>query len=117
MIEQASSRIALRLVVDGPADVADGTWIQVRDAIADLAAIDKVTIKPYWKFPGSQEVSSTLRPIGGLDHVYETVARRLGSGWTESADDPFARWTVWNRGHGEFIDSSVRWAHIELIRG
>jgi hypothetical protein len=117
MTQQVSPRIALRMIVDGSADVASATWLQVRDVLVGLGAVDEPTIKAYGKFPDSQEISCTLQPTGVADDAYEEVAHRLGSGWADHTNDRFARWTVWNRGDGLFITPSVRWAHIELIRG
>src|SRR5438876_792006 len=81
-----------------------------------IAIVDSLTIKPYWKFEGSHEIASTLGPIGAPDDTYEAMARGLASGWAEHTDDDVARWTIWNRGTGEFIAPTVRWAHLELIR-
>jgi hypothetical protein len=90
----------------------------MRNELLALTALNEPTIKPYWKLPNSQEISCVLRPGGAtFDHVYEEVARRLGSGWAKHTNDRFARWTVWNRGDGTFIAPSARWAHLELIRG
>jgi hypothetical protein len=112
-----SPRIALRLVVDGSGTTAEAVWAQVTHVLADLTLVTEATIKPYWKIPNTQEISGTLRPsAGSLDDAYEEIARRLASGWAEQTNDEFARWTVWNRGDGNFIAPGVRWAHVELIR-
>jgi len=116
MTDEQGSRIALRIIVDGTDAVAEAAWAQVRGALARLATVNDVTIKLYWKFPGSHEIASTLAPVGSPDEAYEAIARGLASGWAEHTDDEFARWTVWNRGNGEFIAPTVRWAHLELIR-
>jgi hypothetical protein len=111
-----SPRIVLRIIVDGSATSAETTWIQVQRALADVATVGDVTIKPYWKFEGSHEIASMLVPIVSPDAAYDAIARDLASGWTDQVEDDFARWAVWNRGTGEFIAPTVRWAHLELIR-
>jgi hypothetical protein len=114
--QSSSSCIALRLITDGSADIAYAAWLQIRDRIAELAAPDEPAIKRYSKFQGAQEISCTIRPSRDIDHVYEEVARRLASGWSEHSNDQFARWIVWNKGSGVFAVATVRWAHLELIR-
>jgi hypothetical protein len=114
--DEHPSRIALRIIVDGAAAIAEAAWAQVQVALARCANIRDVTIKPYWKFEGSHELAITLEPGGSPDAAYDAIARSLASGWAEHADGEFAQWAVWNRGNGEFIDPTVCWAHLELIR-
>jgi hypothetical protein len=116
MTTEVSSRIALRIIVDGSTGVAEAVWAQVRDAIAELVTVNNLTIREYWKFQNSQEISGTLGAVRRPDDAFEEVARRLASGWSEHTNDAFSRWTVWNRGDGDFIAPAVRWAHLELIR-
>ena len=110
-------RIALRMVVEGDSDAAEAVRLVLRNALAGVTPLDEPTIRPYWKLPGTHEISGCLQPLPERsDDIYEEVVRRLGSGWAEHTNDRFARWTLWNRGDGSFFSPVVLWAHLELIR-
>ena len=74
-------------------------------------SVIKTGVKPYWKIPEYFEVvveMTTTRERGGIEQALE----KLGSGWLHQQPGE----AIWNKGeNANFMDESVRWAHIELI--
>jgi len=80
---------------------------------ASLAAVTRraslVTARTYWKLPAYQELCIMLTVTGDAQEALERVTSHLGTGWTRRADE-----AVWNPGeHATFIETCVRWAHVE----
>ena len=90
---------------------------QVAVAIVEtLAVIGKATvlrIQPYWKIPGTFEVSIEMSLTGNTATVLNSIMSALGTGWEVGGcdDDQFA---IWNRpSSGSFAFPSVLWASID----
>jgi hypothetical protein len=110
------SCIVLRMTVDGPLDAVQAVSQQLQDALSPFATVAQTEIEPYRKIEGACQVFCTLRARDAIEDAYEEMLRRLATGWREPTPSQFGRWTVWNRGNGEFLAPAVRWAHLELIR-
>lgn len=112
----AAPRIVLRMIVRGNHQEVGQVWQGIANSLVDLGPGAPI-IRPYPKLTGTEEIATVFHPsVGDPNKAYDTIARRLATGWTAGSADAFARWSVWNQGEGQFCDVRTVWAHLELIK-
>ena len=110
----AKIKIISRIFVEADAEKAQAIASRLKQTFADI--VEETSIEDYWKEPGWKEITLEIdAPTQVPQQALETIANKLGTGWTFGSEDATA-FAVWNHGgDGTFNEQAVRFANLEVV--
>ncbi len=107
-----SQKVFIRSFAETSSEDATKLAERLRNRLEALPAqVQILSIQPYWKIDGYQEICLDVYLLGKDAQSFTAIIQQLGTGWLHQSPDE----AIWNAGDGAtFVESSVRWAHVEL---